>query len=63
MNRSPGVGVGAVALNVCDVSNESFFCQFSRFFQVVMMIFTLVILVFVAYTFAVPYIFKMSRKR
>lgn len=53
-----GLGVGAVALNTCPVENMSLFCQFSRFFQVVMMVFTLCILAYFLYSFAAPYIFK-----
>jgi hypothetical protein len=57
-----GLGVGAVALNTCPSTDESIFCQFSRFFQVVMMIFTLAILAYFVYTYATPYLFKKGRR-
>jgi hypothetical protein len=56
-----GLGVGAVALNSCPSTDMSLFCQFSRFFQVVMAIFTLAIIVWVVYNFVVPYLTKKGR--
>jgi len=62
-SNSPGLGlgVGAVALNQCASTDESLFCQWSRFFQVFMQIITLVIVLYFIYTLAIPYLFKKSR--
>jgi hypothetical protein len=56
-----GLGVGAVALNTCPSTDNSLFCQFSRFFQVVMMLVTLAIVVYFVYTLAIPYLVKKTR--
>jgi hypothetical protein len=56
-----GLGVGAVALNSCPSTDQSLFCQWSRFFQVFMQVITLVIILYFIYLFAVPYVFKKAR--
>lgn len=56
-----GLGVGAVAVNTCPRTDMSLFCQFSRFFQVVMMVFTLAVIVWVVYTLVIPYLTKKGR--
>ena len=56
-----GLGVGAVALNQCASTDMSLFCQFSRFFQVVMALFTLAVIVLVVYNVVVPYLTKKGR--
>ena len=45
-----GVGVGAVSVNQCPSSDDSWFCQFSRGFQVFMSIVTILIFVYFAFT-------------
>ena len=60
---SLGLGVGAVALNTCPSTDNSLFCQFSRFFQVVMMLVTLAVIFYFIYTLAVPYLVKNTRGR
>jgi hypothetical protein len=56
-----GLGVGAVAMNTCPATDMSLFCQFSRFFQVIMMIFTLAVIGWIVYTLAIPYLMKKGR--
>ena len=56
-----GLGAGAVALNPCASTDMSLFCQFSRFFQVVMALFTLAVIVLVVYNVVVPYLTKKGR--
>jgi hypothetical protein len=56
-----GLGVGAVALNSCPSTDMSLFCQFSRFFQVVTMVVTLAIIVWVVYSLVIPYLTKKGR--
>jgi hypothetical protein len=58
-----GLGVGAVAVNQCPSTDQSIFCQWSRFFQVFMQVVTLIIVLWFIYTFAIPYIFKKGRSR
>jgi hypothetical protein len=56
-----GLGVGAVAVNQCASTDNSFFCQWSRFFQIFMQVITLILVLYIIYAFAVPYIFKKGR--
>ena len=56
-----GLGVGALALNQCASTDDSLFCQWSRFFQVFMQVITVVIVLYFIYTFAIPYLVKMGR--
>jgi hypothetical protein len=58
-----GLGVGAVAVNQCASTDQSLFCQWSRFFQIFMQVITVVIVLYFIYTFAVPYLFKKGRSR
>jgi hypothetical protein len=58
-----GLGVGAVALNQCASTDNSLFCQWSRFFQVFMQVITVILVLWFIYTFAVPYLFKKGRGR
>jgi len=56
-----GLGVGAVALNSCPSTVMRLSCLSSRFFQVVMALFTLAVIVWVVYNFVVPYLTKKGR--
>jgi len=56
-----GLGVGAVALNQCASTDESLFCQWSRFFQIFMQVITVIIVLYFIYTFAIPYVVRKGR--
>ncbi len=53
-----GLGVGAVAVNQCASTDNSLFCQWSRFFQIFMQIITVIIVLYFIYTIAIPYVVK-----
>lgn len=56
-----GLGVGAVAVNQCDSTDTSLFCQWSRFFQIFMQVITVIIVLYFIYTLAIPYLVKKGR--
>ena len=56
-----GLGVGAVAVNQCASTDDSLFCQWSRFFQIFMQIITVIIVLYFIYTLAIPYLVKAGR--
>lgn len=60
---SPGFfgGLGLGVVSNCDSEDDSFFCQFSRFVQVITMIATLLAIVYFAYMFFKPYVSKKKR--
>ena len=60
---SPGFfgGLGLGVVSNCDSEDDSFFCQFSRFVQVITMIATLLAIVYFAYMFLKPYVSKKKR--
>jgi hypothetical protein len=56
-----GLGVGAVSVNTCSTSDNSFFCQFSRIFQMIMWTFTLLVIAFVVVSFLSVFLFSKRR--
>jgi hypothetical protein len=56
-----GLGVGAVSVNSCTTSDTSFFCQFSRIFQMIMWVFTLLFIAWVLFTIIPPMLGKRGR--
>ena len=46
-----GVGLvtGAVAVNTCPIDNQTFFCQFSRVFQMITWVFSILVFLYIAY--------------
>ena len=63
---STGLGLvgGAVSVNTCPVENQTFFCQFSRIFQMITWVFTICIMLYIAYIFISMYFFsKRGRSR
>ena len=57
-----GLGVGAVAVNTCPIENQTFFCQFSRIFQMITWVFTICIFLYIAYIFLSVYVFSKGKK-
>jgi hypothetical protein len=55
-----GLGLGVVSQ--CDSEDDSAFCQFSRFMQVITMIFTLFFFIYLVYMFVKPYLGKRKRR-
>ena len=53
-----GLGVGAVAVNTCPIENQTFFCQFSRIFQMITWVFTILVFMYIAYIFVSVYFFS-----
>jgi hypothetical protein len=58
-----GLGVGAVAVNTCPIDNQTWFCKFSRIFQVISWIFTILLFIYIAYIFLKVYVFSKRRSR
>lgn len=58
-----GLGVGAVSVNTCSTSDNSFFCQFSRIFQMIMWTFTLLVITWLVFTLASPFVFAAFSRR
>jgi preprotein translocase subunit SecY len=60
-----GVGLvtGAVAVNTCPIDNQTFFCQFSRVFQMITWVFTILVFLYIAYMFVSVYFFSKRRSR
>ena len=52
---------GVVGVNQCNATDMSWYCQFSRFFSIIMMIVTLICIIYVLYTLAKIYIFKKNK--
>ena len=63
---STGLGLvsGAVAVNTCPIENQTFFCQFSRVFQMITWVFSILVFMYIAYIFLTVYVFsKRGRSR
>jgi hypothetical protein len=62
---STGLGLvgGAVAVNTCPIENQTFFCQFSRIFQMITWVFTILVFLYIAYIFLSVYVFSKRRSR
>ena len=58
-----GAGVGAVAVNTCSSEDKSLFCQASRIFQIISWIISIIIFLWVAYTFFDVYVLSRRGKR
>jgi len=52
-----GMGVGALSVNTCPSTDNSFFCQFSRIFQMITTVLTTLLLLWVVYVIFSPYVF------
>jgi hypothetical protein len=57
-----GLVTGAVAVNTCPIENQTFFCQFSRIFQMITWVFTICIFLYIAYIFLSIYVFSKRGK-
>ena len=53
-----GMGVGAVSVNTCASTDNSFFCQFSRIFQMITTILTTLLLLFIVYVIFSTFVFN-----
>jgi hypothetical protein len=53
-----GMGVGAVAVNTCPSTDNSFFCQFSRIFQIITTILSTLLLLWLVYVVFSAYVFN-----
>ena len=53
-----GMGVGAVSVNTCASTDNSFFCQFSRIFQMITTILTTLLLLFFVYVIFSTFVFN-----
>jgi len=62
MSSMPFLGVGATAVNTCSAENDSFFCQLSRIFQMIMWAITLFAILYCIVFIAIPYILKRFKK-
>ena len=62
MSSMPFLGVGATAVNTCSADNNSFFCQLSRIFQMIMWAITLFAILYCIYVFAIPYMLKRFKR-
>jgi len=58
-----GLVTGAVAVNTCPIENQTFFCQFSRIFQMITWVFTICLFLFIAYIFIKSYVFSKGKSR
>lgn len=58
----PSLGLGVGVLNTCPSQDTSFFCQFSRFVQIISMILFVGVVIYFIYVFASVYFFKKSRR-
>lgn len=52
-----GMGVGALAVNTCPSTDNSFFCQFSRIFQMITTVLTTLLLLWFVYVIFSTYVF------
>ena len=57
-----GLGVGAVSVNTCSTSDNSFFCKFSRIYQMIMWTITLIFIVWIVFALS-PLVFAAFSKR
>ena len=53
-----GMGVGAVSVNTCASTDKSFFCQFSRIFQMITTILITLLLLFFVYVIFSTFVFN-----
>jgi hypothetical protein len=53
-----GMGVGAVSVNTCASTDNSFFCQFSRIFQMITTILITLLLLFFVYVIFSTFVFN-----
>jgi hypothetical protein len=53
-----GMGVGAVAVNTCPSTDNSFFCQFSRIFQMITTILSTLLLLWLVYVVFSTFVFN-----
>ena len=53
-----GMGVGAVAVNTCPSTDNSFFCQFSRIFQMITTILSTLLLLWLVYIVFSTFVFN-----
>ena len=53
-----GMGVGAVAVNTCPSTDNSFFCQFSRIFQMITTFLTTLLLFWFVYVIFSTFVFN-----
>jgi hypothetical protein len=63
---STGLGLvgGAVSVNTCPIENQTFFCQFSRIFQMITWVFSILVFLYIGYIFLSVYVFsKRGRSR
>lgn len=58
-----GLVTGAVAVNTCPIENQTFFCQFSRIFQMITWVFSILVFMYIAYIFLSVYVFSKRRSR
>ena len=61
MQSMPFMGVGATVMNTCSADNDSFFCKFSRIFQIIAWVFVLCIIIYFLYVFVLPFISKKMK--
>jgi hypothetical protein len=61
---STGLGLvtGAVAVNTCPIENQTFFCQFSRIFQMISWVFSILVFLTIAYFFIKVFFFSKGGK-
>jgi hypothetical protein len=58
-----GLGVGAVAVNTCPIENKTWFCTFSRIFQVISWIFSICVFLVIGYFFIKTFLFSKRRSK
>ena len=58
-----GLGVGALSVNTCSTSDNSFFCNYSRIFQMIMWTITLIFIVWIVFALLSPLVFAAFSKR
>ena len=61
MPAMPALGLGLGTLNSCSADNDSFFCKFSRFFQMLVWVIIICAILYFIYSFAMPFIKKRKR--
>ena len=54
---------GVFGVNKCDDKDDSFYCNFSRFFSMVMMTLVLCVILFIIYSFLKPIFFSSKKSR
>jgi len=57
-----GLVTGAVAVNTCPIENQTFFCQFSRIFQMISWVFSILVFLTIAYFFIKVFFFSKGGK-